>query len=254
MLLGITPNQKNEAARWAKKSLSIATVFGLLMLFLPFIVSGIFHLVGPEPSYGSIEAPVARVETATGTGTAFLVSPNQMMTARHVVEDVSLGDTITVVFEQAKTVLTRQASVTWKAPTQVQVTSQNTAPLEYFLTDAALLTLLEPVNEITPLVLGISEEVSNLEEVILIGYPSGDYSISEGNINSIRYQNEELFKLDATSNPGNSGGPCLRKDDNTVIGILVGGPSNPLVDGENLAIKIDDVLKLLGQAGVVLFQ
>ena len=252
MLLGITPHEKRQNSRIAQKSVSVAGAFALFTLFLPIIVLAIYHAMGPEPSYGGIEAPVARVETGSGTGSAFLVSANQMLTARHVVKDMQTNDTVTVVFEQAQTIITRQATVTWKAPTQHSITSQNTAPLEYFLSDAALLTLLQPVEEISPLVLGISSEVSNLQEVILIGYPNGDYSISEGNINSTRYQNQELFKLDATSNPGNSGGPCLDKNDNTVIGILVGGPSSPVVDGENLAIKIDDVLNLLNQAGLVI--
>lgn len=250
MLLGITPNQKNENRRSARKSLSAATAFVTIALFLPLIISGAFHVVSPAPNYGDIEAPVARVQVGSGTGSAFLVSANQMLTARHVVKELNVGDQLTVVFEQAETVFSREAKLDWKAPTTYQVTTENTAPIEYFLTDVALLTLTEPITEIEPLVLGISGEVNNLDEVILIGYPGGDYSISEGNINNTQHQNQELFKLDATSNAGNSGGPCLRKDDYTVIGILVGGPSNPKIDGENIAIKIDDVLNLMSQGGV----
>jgi len=251
MLLGITPNQAKENGREARQGLSIATGFSVVALLAPFIVLGIFHIVSPEQNYGDIEAPVARVETSTGRGTAFLVSETQLLTARHVVDKLSVGDQLTVVFEQAESKMSREVILEWKAPTEHQVSAQNTAPMEYFLTDAAVLKLTEPITEIAPLVLGISEEVENLQEVILIGYPGGDYSISEGNINSKLYQDYELFKLDATSNSGNSGGPCLRKDDQTVIGILVGGPSNPMVDGENLAIKIDDVLDLMSQDGVV---
>jgi S1-C subfamily serine protease len=78
----------------------------------------------------------------------------------------------------------------------------------------------------------------------------GDYSITKGNINSEKYQGVNLFKLDATSNPGNSGGPCILKDDNTVIGILVGS-SATAQQGENVALKIDDVKKILKSANII---
>jgi len=118
-------------------------------------------------------------------------------------------------------------------------------PIEYFLTDIAVLEVPE-ISEIVPLELGESDEVNNLDEVILIGYPHGDYSITEGNINSKEFQGYDLFKLDAASNPGNSGGPCILKSDNTVIGILVGG-SGPLYQGENVALKINVVKKILDE-------
>jgi len=99
------------------------------------------------------------------------------------------------------------------------------------------------------LVLGESDAVQNLDEVVLIGYPNGDYSITKGNINSDKYQGLNLFKLDATSNPGNSGGPCILKEDNTVIGILVGS-STTAQQGENIAVKISDVKKILAAAKI----
>jgi len=105
------------------------------------------------------------------------------------------------------------------------------------------------ITDIEPLILGESSAVENLDEVILIGYPNGDYSITKGNINSQKYHDANLFKLDATSNPGNSGGPCILKNDNTVIGILVGG-SSIAKQGENIALKIDDVKSMLDRAGI----
>jgi S1-C subfamily serine protease len=104
-------------------------------------------------------------------------------------------------------------------------------------------------SDLEPLVLGESDAVQNLDEVILIGFPNGDYSITKANINSDQYQGVNLFKLDAASNPGNSGGPCFLKDDNTVIGILVGG-KQPGTQGENIALKINTVKDLLRKSGI----
>jgi hypothetical protein len=39
-----------------------------------------------------------------------------------------------------------------------------------------------------------------------------------------------------------TGGLCILKDDNTVIGILVGG-SRPQYQGQNVALKINDIKK-----------
>jgi S1-C subfamily serine protease len=140
-----------------------------------------------------------------------------------------------------------KAKIRYITPTDKQIVNGE-VDTEYFLTDMAVLEVSE-ISDIEPLVLGESSIVENLDEVILIGYPNGDYSITKGNINSQKYHDADLFKLDATSNPGNSGGPCILKNDNSVIGILVGG-SSIAKQGENIALKIDDVKSILGKAGI----
>jgi S1-C subfamily serine protease len=182
-----------------------------------------------------------------GAGTAFLINPTTLLTARHCVDGMTVGDEVELFFEHSQNQLQTKAKIRYIAPTDKQIV-QGQVETEYFLTDMAVLEVSE-ISDIEPLVLGESSTVENLDEVILIGYPNGDYSITKGNINSQRYQNVDLFKLDATSNPGNSGGPCILKNDNTVIGILVGG-SSIAKQGENIALKIDDVKQILDRAGI----
>jgi S1-C subfamily serine protease len=158
-----------------------------------------------------------------------------------------VGDQVDLSFEKSGSKLQAKGKIKYIGATTAQL-SNNGASLDYFLTDVAVLEV-PPINDIEPLVLGESDGIKNLDDVILIGYPSGDYSITQGKINSDQYQSLNLFKTDAAANPGNSGGPLLLKEDNTVIAILVGGSSGP-AQGENIALKINDVKALLKAAKI----
>ena len=250
MLLGISDNLQEQNRISINKRISFATNVFLASVFLPFLLYSLFHfkLIPSKPAFSSdIQEPVAKVVTSTGVGTAFLISPTILLTARHVVEKNKVGDQVDLFFEHSKNQLHVKAIIKYIAPSTVHSVA-GTVPVEYFLSDVAVLEVTE-ISDIEPLVLGESDAVQNLDEVILIGYPNGDYSITKGNINSDKYQGLNLFKLDASANPGNSGGPCILKDDNAVIGILVGGSSTGQ-QGENVALKIADVKKILNNAKV----
>ncbi len=250
MLLGVTETiQENKRVSVLKK-IRIVTILFVVTILLPFLIYLLFNLglITGKPAFNSdIQEPVAKVVTSTGVGTAFLISPTILLTARHVVENNKVGDEVELFFEQSKSKLNVKAKIKYISPSSFQPINGQ-VPMDYFLTDVAVLEVAE-ITEIEPLQLGESDAVNNLDEVILIGYPNGDYSISKGNINSDKFQGFNLFKLDATSNPGNSGGPCILKNDNTVIGILVGG-SGSQYQGENVALKIDDVKKILQTANI----
>lgn len=250
MLIGITENiQEKNRVEILKKIRLVTTLFFIAVL-LPFIIYFLFYfgvVKGKSAFNSEIQEPVAKVVTQSGVGTAFLISPTILLTARHVVEDKKIGDEVDLFFEQSKSKLQVQGKIKYITPSNVQPVNGQ-VPMDYFLTDVAVLEVSE-ITEIEPLILGESDAVNNLDEVILIGYPNGDYSISKGNINSDKFQGFNLFKLDATSNPGNSGGPCILKNDNSVIGILVGG-SGPEYQGENVALKINDVKKILDNVKV----
>jgi S1-C subfamily serine protease len=251
MLLGITDHLQEVKRIAVVRRISAVTTTFLTSLFLPFAVYALFYfgIISGKPAFDSdIQEPVAKVVTGSGLGTAFLINPTTLLTARHVVEKNREGNQVDLFFEHSKNKLQVKATVKYIAPASVQPVPGGSVPLEYFLSDVAVLEVAE-IQDIEPLVLGESSAVQNLDEVILIGYPNGDYSITKGNINSDTYQGENLFKLDATTNPGNSGGPCILKDDNTVIGILVGS-SAIAQQGENVALKIDDVKRILEKAGV----
>jgi V8-like Glu-specific endopeptidase len=250
MRLGITETAHEKNRVSIMKRIGVVTTVFLASVLLPFLLYALFHfnLVPSKPAFSSdIQEPVAKVVTGSGIGTAFLINPTTLLTARHVVENNKVGDQIDLIFEHSKNQLQVKATIKYIAPSAVNSVA-GTVPADYFLTDVAVLEVTE-ISDIEPLVLGESDAVQNLDEVILIGYPNGDYSITKGNINSDKYQGLNLFKLDATSNHGNSGGPCILKDDNTVIGILVGS-SATAQQGENIALKISDVKKILNDAKV----
>lgn len=245
MFTGITENIEESNRIAVLKKIKLVTTMFLFAVLLPFLGYFLFYfgvIKGKSAFNSDIQEPVAKVVTQSGVGTAFLISPTILLTARHVVENYKIGDEVELLFEQSKNKLNTKGKIKYFTPSAVQSTNGQ-VPMDYFLTDVAVLEVSE-ITEIEPLILGESDGVSNLDEVILIGYPNGDYSITKGNINSEKFQGFNLFKLDATSNPGNSGGPCILKIDNSVIGILVGG-SGPQYQGENVAMKINDVKKIL---------
>jgi putative serine protease PepD len=250
MLLGITDNLQESKRIAIKKRISVVTTVFLLSVFLPFVLFALFHfgIISPKPAFSSdVQEPVAKVVTGTGVGTAFLINSTTLLTARHVVEDKKVGDEVDLFFEQSKNKYQTKAKIKFIAPS-TQHSVDGTVTADYFLTDVAVLEVSE-ITDIEPLVLGESDAVVNLDEVILIGYPNGDYSITKGSINSNKYEGLNLFKLDAASNPGNSGGPCIQKDDKSVIGILVGS-SSTAKQGENIALKINDVKEILRKANI----
>jgi len=250
MISGITKSLQENKRVSVLKKIRVVTILFVVTILLPFLIYLLFNLglITGKPAFNSdIQEPVAKVVTSTGVGTAFLISPSILLTARHVVENNKVGDEVEIFFEQSKNKLNVKAKIKYISPSSFQPINGQ-VPMDYFLTDVAVLEVSE-ITEIEPLQLGESDAVNNLDEVILIGYPNGDYSISKGNINSDKFQGFNLFKLDATSNPGNSGGPCILKNDNTVIGILVGG-SGSQYQGENVALKIDDVKRILDNAKI----
>jgi V8-like Glu-specific endopeptidase len=251
MLLGISDNLQEQNRIAIKKRINVVTTVFLASVLLPFVLYALFHfnIVPSKPAFSiDIQEPVAKVITRTSIGTAFLINPTTLLTARHVLENHKIGDEVDIVFENSQNQFQTKAKIKFIATTLLPLNGVE-VPLDYFLSDVAVLEVSE-ISNIEPLILGESDAVQNLDEVILIGYPNGDYSISKGNINSDTYQGLNLFKLDATSNPGNSGGPCILKDDNTVIGILVGS-SVIAQQGENIALKIKDVKRILNQAGIL---
>jgi S1-C subfamily serine protease len=250
MILGITETLHEKNRLTIYKRIGIVTSVFLVSAFIPFVLYALFHfnLVPSKSAFSAdVQEPVAKVLTNDGIGTAFLITPTILLTARHVVENGHVGDVVQLFFEQSKNKYQTTAKIKYISPAS-QHSVDGKVSMDYFLTDVAVLEV-SAISDIEPLALGESDAVQNLDDVILIGFPQGDYSITKGNINSDKFQGLNLFKLDATSNPGNSGGPCILKEDNTVIGILVGG-SGAGYQGENIALKINDVKTILRNAKI----
>ena len=199
--------------------------------------------------YQDWEAATALVTTSNSTGTAFLVSYEKLLTARHVVEDLPIGAVVNLIFDRVEPKINAIATLEWK-----DETSYGDNDINYFTTDLAVLKLENPsvVENLYPLFIGDSDFAEPLAtEVVAVGYPAGDFSITKGTINNDEFEGTQLFKVDVASNPGNSGGPLISLDDDTVIGMLV-GQRGGVVQGENIANKSNNISALLQQHGITL--
>ncbi|MFT3880138.1 MAG: serine protease [Gemmatales bacterium] len=100
--------------------------------------------------------------------------------------------------------------------------------------DLALLQTSEKI-DIKPLALSPSELLNELNEIYAFGFPFGHslssdgknhptISVNSGKVTSLRRKDRvlELIQIDASVNPGNSGGPLLNRQ-GQVVGIVVAG-------------------------------
>lgn len=179
----------------------------IIILFVLLWV-GFFGLGGYLYSFGPADiekyAAVAQVIVdGKFVGTAFLVDKkrNLAFTAAHVVKG---KDQLTLNFANAKRQLTVTGVVTLRD--------------EKRDLDFALIRLNEDVSDIPPLPLADSGKVTVTDPVTVVGYPKGEYSVNPGYISATK---ENLFQVDATINPGNSGSPVLDKDTDTVVGMVI---------------------------------
>jgi S1-C subfamily serine protease len=252
MLIGLTSERRDTAKERLQKSRKLIFLVFCCACLVPLGAWVLFRfdILKSAPVFNmDIQQPVAKVQTNQAIGTAFLISPTKLLTARHVLEGLKEGDKVQLLFEKITEPRSLTATILFIAPQKGNLAAiSGKVPVDYFLDDVAVLEI-PAINDIIPLDLGSSDAVSVLDDVVLIGYPAGDYSITRGSINSDKYQGLDLFKLDAASNPGNSGGPCLLKEDNSVIGMLVGG-AGAGTQGENVAIKINAVKDLLRRRGI----
>ena len=104
MILGITPHEKHQnKLKLRKIGLTVRVLF-VISLLLPLIVYFLFQsgLLRSRSLYGEdIFKPVALVNTSVGLGTAFLVGETNLLTARHVVELLEIGDTVLIEFTKS---------------------------------------------------------------------------------------------------------------------------------------------------------
>lgn len=250
--LGITQKESDENRKMLSKKGKVISLLFFLSCLLPLIIYLIFHfglLKGKSPYNEMLEQSVAFINTGTGTGTAFLVSPTKLLTAKHVVQDKNIGDVVELVFEKANPQIATSAKVVWKDPTSDPEPG-------FYLKDVALLELENPTilpEDYPYLSLGQSEGITTRTDVILIGFPSGLMSTTSGSISNDNIKGFELFQLDVEAWPGNSGGPLILEETEEVIGILVAGMSEEY-QGINFANKIDNVVSLLEINGIDIYE
>lgn len=241
----VTLRRINDNIKRYKVAYFVIVITSFCISILPFQFEWI-KSVGTEPQ----EAIARLIRDDGAMGTAFLISPTKMLTARHVVEGY-LGKKVELIFEQAKIPFSVSATVEYY---DERVVADNS--IEYFESDVALLSVDE-ISYISPLNLGNSDEFKT-GAIVIMGFGSGDWSEPDGKITSSNYhKNSNLYKLDASVNSGHSGSPVLTKDLNKVIGIVVGKPNaiftlqtqGQILDGENIVLKVNQADKVLQRGG-----
>ncbi|MGB3182101.1 MAG: serine protease [Cyclobacteriaceae bacterium] len=241
ILLGLSPGEKRaykDRVKKRGKRLNIFLLIAILLLPVAYLLFGA-GWVPSAPRYNrDLEMPVAMVQTAEGIGTAFLYGETQLLTARHVVENMNVGDEVTLTFANANPAITTTARIAWK-----DSDSSSPGDINYYLNDVARLELSQPTDlpeDFPRLYLGDSDGIEPRTPVILIGYPDGNSSTTTGTVSNDQAMGADIFQLDVSAYPGNSGGPLITEDTEEVIGILIAGKTEEF-QGINFAIKVNNV-------------
>ena len=153
--------------------------------------------------------------TTTKTGTGFFIRNNIILTCYHVVK---YAVNIEIMYEQTN---------------NITGTIIHIFPLD----DIAIIQLDKTIDDAIILDhVVIRNNEQNTREVLAVGFPLGSKNIvvTSGSISSYH---ESLFQVDATLNPGNSGGPMVIKENNTykIIGVNV---SKIIKDGERTGFVV----------------
>jgi hypothetical protein len=189
------------------------------------------------------KAAVALIEAGPNkVASAFCIDPlGIFVTNHHVVEDLGIG---------ASVKLTMQSSESDEWVLTAEVVSLNKA------NDLAILKAYSVPNDkkLTALELERTPNLYETMDLVAFGFPFGkqltvkkganpSISVNVGKLTAIRKENGlvELIQLDASLNPGNSGGPVVDQT-GKVIGIVSFGM---LASGVNFAIPVEKLWPML---------
>jgi V8-like Glu-specific endopeptidase len=186
----------------------------------------------PEPAPLSIEDLVSRampgvvtVETPEGTGSGFFVSPDTVLTNKHVARSFPA--------------VTLRSSTGGQMAARVQDSSWD-FDLAVLKVDVA-----NPTQVVLPL--GFPSDVHVGEEVIAIGSPLGlQNTVTRGIVSATRdLDGIGVVQTDAAINPGNSGGPLLDRL-GRVIGVNTLKISGSHLQSIGFAVSVHYVRRMLG--------
>lgn len=168
---------------------------------------------------------VVQIETEEGLGSGFIIQPNgYILTNRHVVSDRYgyLADSIWVHLKSGK-----------KYKAEVLKTDEDD--------DLALLKI--PASDLPTVKIGDSDQVGILDYVIVLGYPLGTFTVTDGKISAIKEVNDtKVLQMTAAINPGSSGGPVIDAEGN-VIGVV--SVKIMQAEGFNFAVAINEAKSIM---------
>ncbi len=224
----------------------LQAVIILLLIIVPLALRDkIFHIA--EGEYSN----VVYVETLSGSGSAVYVGGDgYLLTAAHVVADMSIGEVCSVRFYDPNSSPAR-SSMSFIAQL---VAMGNFLPSENFEEDYALLKLLyvDGSDFAKPCALGKSKNVKVNDPIKVEGYPGGDNFFStDGTVNNVNggiLKSPRLFVVNAGAWPGNSGG-ALKSQNDELIGIVTMKGTIAQTDGQTFVLKIDDICAKLKSYG-----
>ncbi|HFK1756495.1 TPA: serine protease [Bacillus cereus] len=171
---------------------------------------------------------IGRLENNTSyhaLGTCTLIDKhNLLITAAHVVN----GSDENLVIRLNDTFQEGYQDTTINRSTLFPVKIENIDPLR----DVCILSFKEGLSGRAPLKVGNSDAVIPGEEVTIFGFPHSDLSrivltqqtceVGAKILLSTKNIKSKHLVLNIQARPGQSGGPVIRKSDNTIIAILIG--------------------------------
>lgn len=229
MILIEGPHKKSQFKKRIESDLGKKkTIFLLMFFLLPLLVIVPFKLNWLTTGFNSSGdyKSVAKILLADRTGSAFLISPTKLITAKHVIEDMEIGDEVNVVFEKSEPKIELVAKIIFMPNDDI---------------DFAILELDKPLTSLSPLPLGDDNGVNLNDEVTIVGYPNTWFSSAKSQIINNEFQeNLDLFLLSGGAWPGNSGGPIINSKTKEVIGVLILGGKDDL-QGVVAGLKISKI-------------
>lgn len=239
--------QRSNLNKTIKKDLRIVHLYTTITIIIVALTLFLFHDVLFNKANGRM-SNIVLVSSSEGTGSAVYVGNNYLLTAAHVVCDMSLNSTCLVEFQNPND----PEGVTIETEAELMAIGKyfpGPNPEE----DYALLRLknLNGDRLAKACEIGSGSNVKVGDKATIIGYPGGTYSYTEGSISNISggvTEMKELYVADAKAWHGNSGGALLKED--KLIGIVImGGTLKGYNDGQAYALKIDKVKKTLNAKG-----
>ena len=172
------------------------------------------------------------------TGTAFCVAPNYFLTCAHVISKYDKNNIASVSnFGQGQKIRLVQEGRFYNAE------------LVHFKLEWDIALLRADVDS-EPFI--ISPSVNVGEDILVIGSPYGyESNVVDGILGSLdrkiyNYKDAPLYMfIDASVHPGNSGGPVIRQDDGTIVGLITLILSQSGFYGLNAALQSQNINKFL---------